>query len=134
MRGAMKLKIALTLVNITPNRKVQVQEIKRLKINGMMEFNKKIDSIIDCLTEPDGGNAVNESDIRDAISELNELRKFNLLNLHDGSGSALLKKAKQMRMEQQYLIDTYAERYNSTELGTLKGIDRIVKLIESHYR
>ena len=44
----------------------------------MDEFNKKIDSIIDWLTEPNGGNAVTESDIRDAIAELNELRKFNL--------------------------------------------------------
>lgn len=47
----------------------------------MDEFNKKIDSIIDLLTEQDGGNSVTESDIRDAIAELNELRKFNLLNL-----------------------------------------------------
>ncbi len=47
----------------------------------MNEFNKKVDSIIDWLTEPDGGNAVTESDIRWAIAELNELRKFNLLDL-----------------------------------------------------
>ena len=57
-----------------------------------------------------------------------------VLNIDFVSGSALLTKAKQMRNEQQRLIDTYAERYNSTELGTLKGIDRIVKLIERHYR
>jgi len=49
----------------------------------MNKFNKKVDSIIDWLTEPDGGNAVIESDIREAIVESKELRKFDLLDLPD---------------------------------------------------
>jgi len=52
----------------------------------------------------------------------------------DVSGSALLSKARQMRLEQQQKIDSYTEHYNQYEIGTLNGIDRIVKLIERHYR
>jgi len=52
----------------------------------------------------------------------------------DVSGSALLSKARQMRLEQQHKIDTYTEHYNEYEIGTLNGIDRIIKLIERHYR
>lgn len=40
------------------------------------KFNKKIDSIIDCLTESNGCHAITESDIRDAISELKELKEL----------------------------------------------------------
>ncbi len=42
----------------------------------------------------------------------------------------LLNKAKQMKLEQQHKIDSYTEHYNQFEIGTLNGIDRIVKLIE----
>ena len=52
----------------------------------------------------------------------------------DVSGSALLSKARQMRLEQQLKIDSYTEHYNDYEIGTLNGIDRIAKLIERHYR
>ena len=52
----------------------------------------------------------------------------------DVSGSDLLSKARQMRLEQQRKIDSYTEHYNDYEIGTLNGIDRIVKLIERHYR
>ncbi len=41
----------------------------------MKELQDKIDSIIDWLTEPNGGNAVDESDIRDAKIELKELKE-----------------------------------------------------------
>ena len=67
-----------------------------------------------------------------AIEDVENVIK--LLHIQNVSGSALLDKAKQMRLEQQHLVDTYAERYNSTELGILQGIDRIVRLIERHYR
>ena len=39
------------------------------------EILKRIDSVIDCLTESDGGNAVTESDVKDAKVELNELKE-----------------------------------------------------------
>ena len=52
----------------------------------MNDFNNRIDRIIDLLTEPDGGNAVTESDIREAISELNELRKLYLSDMSDSIG------------------------------------------------
>ena len=50
------------------------------------------------------------------------------------SGSALLNKAKQMMLEQQHKIDSYTEYYTERELGVLHGMDRIIKLIERHYR
>jgi hypothetical protein len=56
------------------------------------------------------------------------------LKLYDVSGNALLSKARQMRLEQQLKIDSYTEHYNRYQIGTLNGIDRIVKLIERHYR
>ena len=37
------------------------------------EMLKRLHSVIDCLTESDGGNAVTESDVKDAKVELNEL-------------------------------------------------------------
>lgn len=49
----------------------------------MDDFNNRIDRIINWLTEPNGGNAVTESDIRGAISELNELRKLYLSDMSD---------------------------------------------------
>ena len=49
------------------------------------ELQDKIDSIIDWLTEPNGGNAVDESDIRDAKVELKELKEQ--LRLHNVSKS-----------------------------------------------
>lgn len=52
----------------------------------------------------------------------------------DVSSSALLSKARQMRLEQQIKIDRYTEHCNQYEIGTLNGIDRIVKLIERHHR
>jgi hypothetical protein len=44
------------------------------------EILERIDRAIDCLTESSGGNAVTESDVKDAKTELNELKEF-ILNL-----------------------------------------------------
>jgi hypothetical protein len=44
------------------------------------EILERIDRAIDCLTESNGGNAVTESDVKDAKTELNELKEF-ILNL-----------------------------------------------------
>ena len=57
-----------------------------------------------------------------------------LLSLHNDSGSALLSKAKQMQLEQQHKIDSYTEYYTESEIGILRGVKRIVSLIERHYR
>lgn len=38
-------------------------------------FNKKIDSILDWLTDYDGGDCIGESDIREAKNELNQLKQ-----------------------------------------------------------
>jgi hypothetical protein len=51
----------------------------------MKELQDKIDSIIYWLTEPNGGNAVDESDIREAKVELKELKE--LLDLFNVSHS-----------------------------------------------
>jgi len=59
--------------------------------------------------------------------------KYLELKITDVSGNALLSKARQMRLEQQLKINSYNEHYNQYEIGTLNGIDRIVKLIERHY-
>jgi hypothetical protein len=73
-------------------------------------------------------------DFEPLATTISMIREINqALNTPVVSGRALLDKAKQMRLEQQNLVDTYAERYNSTEIGILQGIDRIVKLIERHY-
>ena len=40
-----------------------------------MNYTKEIDSIIDWLTEEDGGHAVGESNIKHAVSELKELKR-----------------------------------------------------------
>lgn len=71
----------------------------------MKDFNKSIDSIIDWLTEPDGGNAITESDIREAIAELNELRKFNLLYLPDVSNRRELLIAYTLKLHSDAGID-----------------------------
>ena len=42
--------------------------------NSDKEFNEKIDSIVECLTETNGGHAVGEGGIKDAIVELEHLR------------------------------------------------------------
>ena len=55
-------------------------------------------------------------------------------NLADVNDCGLLKKAEHMRNEQQHLIDTYADQYNSYSIGTLNGIDRVVRLIQRHCR
>lgn len=57
----------------------------------MKELQDKIDSIIYWLTEPNGGNAVDESDIRDAKVELKELKEQ--LRLHNVSQQRELLKA-----------------------------------------
>lgn len=44
------------------------------KLNRM-NYTKKVESIIECLTELDGGHAVGEGDVKDAVIELNELKK-----------------------------------------------------------
>lgn len=54
-------------------------------------------------------------------------------NLQNINGIVLPSKARQMRLEQQHKIDSYTEYYNQYEIGTLNGIDRIVKLLERHF-
>ena len=67
-------------------------------------------------------------------NKTSEKQQNNNNFISDVSGSALLSKAKQLRLEQQLKIDSYTKHYNQYEIGTLNGIDRIVKLIERHYR
>lgn len=66
----------------------------------------------------------------------NAMQKYadHQLNLYGVGGSALLSKSRQMRLEQRCKIDSYTEYYSEYDIGTLNGIDRIVKLIERYYR
>ena len=61
-------------------------------------------------------------------------KKVKNCSIPNNISSDLLPIAKQMKLEQQLKIDSYTEHYNEYEIGTLNGIDRIVKLIERHYR
>ena len=42
--------------------------MKQIKLTDL------VDSVIDCLTEPDGGHAVGNGDIKDAVLELKEIK------------------------------------------------------------
>jgi len=64
-----------------------------------------------------------------AVELLNEDAN-KALDKTDIRDNSLLAKARQMRLEQQLKIDSCAEHHNQYEIGTLNGIDRIVKLIE----
>jgi len=64
-----------------------------------------------------------------AVELLNEDAN-KALDKNDLRDNSLLSKARQMRLEQKHKIDSYTEHYNQYEIGTLNGIDRIVKLIE----
>ena len=80
------------------------------------EILKRIDSVIDCLTESDGGNAVTESDVKDAKVELNELKEQ--LALHSVSQrSELFKGFLEKVVEETYSGDlTWQTREEAKEL------------------
>ena len=42
--------------------------MKQIKLTDL------VDSVIDCLTEPNGGHAVGNGDIKDAVLELKEIK------------------------------------------------------------
>ena len=58
--------------------------MKQIKLTDL------VDSVIDCLTEPDGGHAVGNGDIKDAVLELKEIKA---LFIHVVVGSCTDKEA-----------------------------------------
>ena len=81
----------------------------------MKELQDKIDSIIDWLTETNGGNAVDESDIRDAKIELKELKEQ--LRLYVVS-------------QQRELLNALADDFNDST-DTYVGQKRIEKVLKA---
>ena len=68
----------------------------------MRTTNENIDSIIDWLTEPDGGFAVTEGDIREAVFNLNKL-KLPILSFKDNQGKAIDSDYVEPRLKQGFI-------------------------------
>jgi len=91
----------------------------------MARIIEQIDSIIDSLTESNGGSSITESDIRDAKDELNELRKLtpirDIIKIHTEKLNAM--------KENQSHWDK--ERWTDTEMRECENMIKILASILS---